>query len=99
MGFIDVIRDMVTLLYEPATRTMITQQVSKFETLFGVEGDIPSALHDMFGYKIDHLYNEYYNYLHGPMGGLPQNCEVIAMTNGSEKGSDGEHEFGPGWWY
>jgi len=94
--YIDVVKDILTLLYEPATRTMVTEQVSILSPFGGSSFNVQDMMDDAFGFETDHLYDDYYDYFHGEMGGLPEECEVIAMTNGSEKGEAGEHYYEPG---
>ncbi|MFD1551868.1 hypothetical protein DNU06_01785 [Putridiphycobacter roseus] len=42
------------------------------------------------------LCNTFYNYLHNVLGGMPTDCEVYAITNGSNKGVNGAQEYLPG---
>lgn len=93
--YIDVVKDILTLYYEPATRTMMTQQCEGLKP-FGGSTYNPQSIMGVFGFDTDHLYDSYYNYLHGGMGGMPETCEVIAMANGSRKGALGEHEYEAG---
>ncbi|MCH2225904.1 MAG: hypothetical protein MK066_14130, partial [Crocinitomicaceae bacterium] len=44
----------------------------------------------------DPLWEDHYHYQHQILGGMPEQCEVIAIANGSIKGSGGKHNFDAG---
>ena len=43
-----------------------------------------------------HLGPGFYNYLHNTLGGMPSDCDVLTITNGSNKGTSGTHNFNAG---
>lgn len=96
--FAPPIRDILNLYYAPATRTMMTQPCSTLYDFYDALEYDYHAYFDLLGYETEHLYEEHYNYLHGAMGGMPEDCEVIAIANGSEATTpeDGAHNFNAG---
>jgi hypothetical protein len=69
-----------------------------------VEVYLLPATRTMVRYMVDyssisdepHLYDEFYTYLHDELGGPPEDCAILTITNGSRFGSSGQHNFSPG---
>lgn len=99
--YVEIIEDIVRLLYLPATRTMMARQCN--DVYVGM-GDTPAS--EVFSttllepsggpLRTEHLYTDHYDYLHNDMGGMPTNCEVLSITNGSREGPDGMQDFDAG---
>jgi len=96
--FVPPIKDILDLYYAPATRTMVTDRCNFLQDVSdGEEYDFQLHFEER-GFDTEHLYTEYYNYLHGEMGGMPEDCEIIAIANGSQATTpaDGMHNFSAG---
>ena len=96
--FVGPFRDLLKTLYAPATRTMLVEQCD--DVIIGVgplSGYSARYLTGIIvGRDTESLYDSYYENLHAPGNGLPQDCEVIILANGSDKGSSGLQPFSPG---
>lgn len=77
--YVAILEDGVELILLPGTRTMAR---------YWLEDDFDSM-------EPYHLWEEYYNYQHNTLGGMPINCEILTIANGSIKGTDGKHNFEP----
>ena len=96
--FVPPIQDILNLYYAPATQTMMTERCPTIrDETDGVDYDFHLYFAG-YGYKTEHLYADHYNYLHGAMGGMPEDCEVIAIANGSQAITPalGSHNFSAG---
>jgi len=91
--FVPVIEDLLHVLYEPATRTMVAVQCE--DVIVGGE-TAPDVVNALLGIDTESLHEDFYSYLHDDLGGLPTLCEVNVITNGSPNGTAGKHNFNAG---
>ncbi|MFT5821645.1 MAG: hypothetical protein ACI8ZM_002899 [Crocinitomix sp.] len=99
--YVELVEDIVRLLYLPATRTMMVRQCN--DVYVGIDGTPASevfstTLEEETGgpLRTEHLYTDHYDYLHNEMGGMPTECEVMSITNGSREGPAGMQDFDAG---
>lgn len=94
--FVSPMKDLLKTLYTPATRTMITEQCDDVTIGFG-SVSAREETGDLIDRDTESLFDDYYAELHDPSsGGMPNDCEVLVITNGSNAGISGKQPFEPG---
>ena len=79
--FVPILKNVLEIYELPATQTMVRYMLD-FESIG-------------FGSWPTHLYDDFYTYFHDELGGMPTECAVLNITNGSRKGLAGTHNFYP----
>jgi len=80
-NFVPILKNVLEIYELPATQTMVRYMLD-FESIG-------------FGSWPTHLYDDFYSYFHDDLGGMPTECAVLNITNGSRKGLAGTHNFYP----
>lgn len=93
--YVEFLEDVIDILYLPATRTMVSLQCDDI-TLSDTEITLPFILETFFDKEVNSLYADFYNNLHNDLGGLPAQCDVLTIANGSKRGVDGQQPYAPG---
>ncbi len=91
--YVSIIEDIVDILYLPATRTMIAFQC---DDIYIGGFPAPFVFQNLFGKSTNSRYNTFYTNLHTTLGGMPNNCDILTITNGSRFGALGKQPYEAG---